>query len=169
MLMTPNLSQATMWGVGLAERLEQVLEWKGWSAREWARLAGLAEETHVTQIIRRFRRSPDSATVDASTLAALARAANVSLDWLWFGRGLPTSPGIDLEPDPKYPTRGIAVAAARLYGFRSEAIARVMAEDRFDDDPGLDYWRARLEAENAAATPSLPPAKRRRKKRRTTG
>jgi hypothetical protein len=162
-LVTGATAWVNLWRVGLAERMEEVLAWKDWSAREWSRRAGLQEETHVTQIIRRFRADPEGASVDAGVLAALARAANVSLDWLWFGRGLPTVSGIDLAPDPKYSTRAIAVAAAKLYGFRSEAVARVMAEDRFAEDPGLDYWRARLEAENAAVVPAEPSSRRRKR------
>lgn len=143
--------------MSLLERMQYVLEMHpGWSARDWARASGLKEESHVTTTMRRLREKPD-ATVSTKTLAALARGGGVSAEWLSTGRGTPTGAYVMVnEPDRRYPTRGQAVAGARLFGWDLRAIAKVQAIDDFPDDPGLKYWLARLEAEHEAAIRDLP-------------
>lgn len=141
--------------VSLRERLESVLEDKGWSAREWARLAGLKEPSHVNTMLRRLRQNPD-ATFEEETLAKLAAAADVSLDWLQLGRGTKDGSFTKIEPDPVYPSRAIAIAAATLAGWRREAIDTVRGMGGFAKDPGLQVWLGLIESEHVGAR-LLPP------------
>lgn len=145
-----------MLDVSLLERIEFVLENKKWSARKWATLAGLSEATHLSTIMRRLEDDPE-ADVSSRVLAKLADAANVSMDWLAIGRGSPSGTFVSVERDPRYPSRGLAIAAARVYGYRDDAISKVLAVDSFPVDPGLDYWAALLRAEHEGAMRLLPP------------
>lgn len=148
----------------LLERIETILENKGWSAREWCRRAGLKEISHLTSLMGRLRENPE-ATMDLRTAAKLADAAHVSLDWLALGRGSPEGAVVLAEPDPRYPSRGVAVAAARIFGYGLDAIARVQSVDSFAQDPGKEYWLAALRAEHEAGARPAPPPKGRPKKR----
>lgn len=67
----------------VADRLESLLEMKGWSQSELSERAGLAR-SHVNRIIKH----PDRPT-QTDTLAAIAHAAGVSLVWLSKGQGSP--------------------------------------------------------------------------------
>lgn len=146
--------------VGLRERMLQVLDWKHWSDRQWAREAKLSEETHVTQIIRRLTKNPD-AGVDARTLEKLAIAAKVSLDWLVLGHGTP-----EIFIDADYPSRGPAVTAARTLGYSERAISEVLAMTGFPGDPGVDFWMAQLQAAHLRHdTPGMHPPRRRKNRR----
>lgn len=66
--------------MGLKERFESVLQETGMSAREWARKAGLKSETSVGHILNEHTK-----TMNPESLAALAIAAGVSVEWLTFG------------------------------------------------------------------------------------
>lgn len=72
----------------LAERLALVLERTGWSQRELSRRAGLTE-VHVGQVLRRAKAKGADAAVESSTLEAIAKAADVSYEWLATGTGAP--------------------------------------------------------------------------------
>lgn len=120
----------------LLKRLNEVQELAGWSDSEWSRRAGLAERTHVSTLKRRLRENPN-AGVDINVLAALADAADVSLDWLALGRGVPK---IEHYSDPTYPGRATAVAAAKIAGFSDSAIEAVVARDVGPKDPGTSFW-----------------------------
>jgi hypothetical protein len=74
-------------GTTLADRLRMILDHKGWSARRLGREAGIAQ-THPAAVIAKFDADPD-ASVETSTVEAMARAAGVSRDWLLTGRGEP--------------------------------------------------------------------------------
>lgn len=141
--------------VGLLDRILTVLEDNGWSETEWSRRAGLKEATHVSTLIRRLRGNPN-ATLDAQTAAKLADAANVSLDWLLLGRGTKGGAYIVAQADARYPTRGVAIAAGWTFGYKPEAIKRVLCVEHFPEDPGLEYWLALLKAENEIAGRLLP-------------
>ena len=78
----------------LLDRMEQVLSRRGFSAREWARRSGLAEQ-HVSTILMRLRKNPD-ANIGLPTVEALANGANVSAAWLASGSGSPD--GFDAPP-----------------------------------------------------------------------
>jgi len=128
--------------VGLLERLEEVMEETGWKAREWAKRANLPEATHLYTTLRRLRENPQ-AKLDVPTLAALADAAGVTLDWLALGK--PPKRSAAGKPDPLYPSRAAAVAAAQFLGsVPEEAIAAVQSVDHLPEDPGPDYWMQRL-------------------------
>lgn len=145
-----------MTDVDLLERIEFVLESKNWSAREWAKRAKLSEQSHVSTIMRRLREDPE-ADVSIKVVGKLADAADVSLDWLALGRGTPSGTFVTVDRDSTYPSRGIAIAGARVFGWSADAVARVKSVDHFPDDPGLDYWVALLKAEHEGATRLLPP------------
>lgn len=145
--------------MSLLDRMQYVLDMHpGWSARDWARASHLKEESHVGTIMSRLRQNP-TASVSTKTLAALAAGGGVSAEWLATGRGTPTGAYVmlsDADADPKYPSRGKAIAGALLFGWDLRAIEKVRAVDGFAEDPGLKYWLALLEAEHEAALRNLP-------------
>ena len=143
--------------MSLLDRMQFVLDMHpGWSTRDWARAAGLKEESHVATIIGRLRSNPRG-TVSTQTLELLAKGGGVSAEWLATGRGTPTGAFVMAnEPDPVYPSRGPAVAGARVFGWDARAIEKVRAMRGFPDDPGFKYWLRLLEAEHEAAIRNLP-------------
>lgn len=64
------------------ERLQHVLDAKGWTPGQWSQKAGLKSVSHVANMIERKSKRPASDTV-----ALLADAAGVSFDWLMRGVG----------------------------------------------------------------------------------
>lgn len=144
-------------GMSLLERMQEVMRVRKWSEREWARRAGLKEEANVNQIVRALKKDPDPEKVagSADLFVKLARAANVSLDWLLGGRGSPYSFTVDVHDDPRYPSRARVIGVAHLLGF-SEAAIRAVSEHAPDRDPGADYWLRILQAEQARVVPAPP-------------
>jgi len=141
------------------ERFELVKKWTGWSGREWARKAQLKEENHVNLIIQRLRENPE-ATIDAATLVALADAADVSLDW--FARGIGSPQGHRIEPDAEFPSRSLALAAARLIGIDRGVLDEVKKMAGLKTDPGAHFWLHQILARAGVPTDidvpsSLPP------------
>jgi hypothetical protein len=140
------------------DRMKIVMNLRGWSEREWARRAGLKEESNVNKIITRMASDPTRLAGDIDTFAKLARAAKVSLDWLALGTGNPVADAMTFD-DGKYPTRSRVALAAFLMGFPRTAIEAVLARDDLDVDPGWEYWLRLLQlkqAELAAAAPASP-------------
>lgn len=131
----------------LLERMEEVLERRKWSAQRWGREAGLSERSHVSGMMRLLRKSGRPFTGDLATWARLAEAADVSLDWLAFGKGNPWD-GMhrDLAND-EYPTRARILGFAHLTrAFSDDAVRQVAALSGFARDPGPRFWlRALLE------------------------
>jgi hypothetical protein len=70
-------------------RMESVLKHRGWKSRDWARAAGMPEETHLALIMRGLRLGPKSSRGQIETWYSLSRSAGVSLEWLAFGAGAP--------------------------------------------------------------------------------
>ncbi len=142
----------------LRERLDLVLKLRfDGNASEWARRAGLKERTHISRLIARLAADP-GASADSSTMAAIADAADVSLDWLLLGRGAfePPAP----TPDHRYGSREAVVLGARMYGAFPEASIRFIESiNHFDHDPGAAYWLGQLVAHSTAllAPPAPPP------------
>lgn len=81
---------------GIAARIRQVLDARGWSAAELNRRAGLASPTHVATILRR-----GGARAGGDTLGKIAQGAGVSERWLLTGEGSP-----DHDDDARGPTYG---------------------------------------------------------------
>jgi hypothetical protein len=140
--------------VGLLERLEEVMSERDWNARQWAIAAKLPAPTHLYTLLRRLKVKPDS-TADLATMTALADTAGVTLDWLALGRA--PKYALANEPDPLYPSRKYAIAAARILGRPETAIATVARVDDLATDPGADYWLERI-ALAALETRVDPPA-----------
>jgi hypothetical protein len=134
----------TLW-----ERLKYVMDSQGLNASGWAEDAELPRAT-VRLAIKNRRESMES-----RTLAALAKAANVSLEWLATGGFGPNIPA-----DPVYPSRPRAIAAAYLVGYSEATIAAVSAVTGLSGDPGVDYWLTMLRAKHLeeAQAPKLLPA-----------
>ncbi len=86
----------TAYGAGLADRIDWLLEDLDVSARELARRAGL-HESHVWVMVSRLRSRPESAP-STETVDAIARAAEVSFEWLATGRGAPRAKHAITEP-----------------------------------------------------------------------
>lgn len=148
--------------VGLRERLQDVMDERGWNPAEWAKRAKLKERTHLNTILRRLDADPASG-VAVQVLVALADAAGVSLDWLATGR-LPKYI-VRTELDQRYPSRSVAIAAARLLGVDERAITLIAAVDDVPVDPGGEYWTQRLflaarELPPPPAPKALPPARK---------
>jgi len=92
--------------------------------------------------------------MESRTLAALARAAKVSFEWLATGNYGPTIP-----EDPLYPSRSRAIAAAHIVGYSEAAITAVRVVTDLAADPGVDYWLTLLRAkelEHRNAPRALP-------------
>jgi hypothetical protein len=135
----------------IAHRMKQVMGWNSWSAREWARQAGI-HESHLNTIMTRLR--ADGRGTNITTLSKLAEAANVSLDWLWSGRGSPSGPVTNIQ-DTRYPCRGRVIAALKFLGEEvpKGVVDALLAEEGFVDDPGVQYWwgRAKIESDRITA------------------
>lgn len=69
---------------GIAARIRQVLDERGWSAAELNRRARLASPTHIATILRR-----GGARAGGDTLRKIAQGAGVSERWLLTGEGSP--------------------------------------------------------------------------------
>ena len=61
-------------------RVESLRLAKGWTTRELARQTGLSEN-----MLSHLQRRDKPALLNAYSLAAIAEAFGVSLDWLWYG------------------------------------------------------------------------------------
>ncbi len=137
-----------------------VMAAKGWSEREWARQAGLKEPSNVNKLLKRAKEDPDRIPGDINTFAALAKAADVHLDWLALGRGTPVSTDLNvtqIPDDPKYPTRPSVIAAGYLMGFPAAAISAVAAFDAGPIDPGQDFWLQLLLGKRAELSRAAAP------------
>lgn len=142
----------------LLERMQFVLDSKGWSGREWARQAGLSEENHVNNLMLRMRKDTEGRLAgDIETYAKLAKAAGVSLDWLVLGRGVPVGDALEISDDPKYPSRARVVVVAYWLGFPEPVIRAVLDHDAPSVDPGPDYWLRLLQLKQAELAAPGPP------------
>lgn len=140
----------------LVERMQFVLDANDWSAREWARRAKLAEESHVGILMRRMAKQPDRLAGDIETYAKLAAAASVSLDWLVLGRGTPNGLVVEIADDPRYPSRARVAAAAHWLGFGEAVIRAVLTHNEPAIDPGYDYWLRLLQLKQIELARALP-------------
>lgn len=130
----------------LASRVNWLLQQTEMSARALSLKAGLSPN-HVGMLAR-----GTVATRPAhDTLAALARAAGVSVEWLASGEGEPrlegaraAQPGLHLEYVERYPSR--REAAAALAGLvRQDAIDGVLRWHLHnEEDPGMAWWIERI-------------------------
>lgn len=68
----------------VVDRIERVMNERGWSARELARRAGLKPESQLSGILARLRGDPDA--VELRTLKKIAAGAEVPWEWLLTGR-----------------------------------------------------------------------------------
>jgi predicted transcriptional regulator len=131
----------------LAERLSEVMALRGLNPSSWAQKADVPRAT-VRLAIKDGRDSMES-----RTLAKLAKAAEVSFEWLATG-----SFAADLPEDTLYPSRRRAIAAAYVLGYSKAIIAAVSSVADLERDPGADYWVALLLAkklENVQAPAAL--------------
>src|SRR4051812_22873042 len=85
----------------IGDRIERILTERGWSQRELARRADLAEP-HVGILLRRYRDDPN-AEVELGTLRKIADAADVSLHWLQTGGEVVAT--VPEEASPMYGNR----------------------------------------------------------------
>jgi hypothetical protein len=122
------------------DRIRWVMKVKGWSESQWAKEAELKERSNVNKLIKRMVENPGEIVGDMKTIAKLADAAKVSLDWLVLGRGAPSIATFRVADDAKYPTRPSVLVAGHILGFPEAALAAVEAFDAGPVDPGADYW-----------------------------
>jgi DNA-binding Xre family transcriptional regulator len=144
----------------IRERLERIMKSRGWTRREWARIAKIPENSVNVAL---GRSTDEKAGIGVVQLGKLCSAAHISIDWVVYGQGEP----IRLEPDPMYPTRTTALAAAFLSGQRLANVDEILAIRDLPQDPGVSYWFSRFIKEPATSDPIKEvPAKgtKRRKK-----
>jgi transcriptional regulator with XRE-family HTH domain len=80
----------------LAKRLRYARERRGLRSRELSRKAQLASESHTSRI------ETGREKVDVGIISALAKALDVSMDWLVNGGPLPEGLGAPAEPNPTF-------------------------------------------------------------------
>lgn len=144
-------------------RIDEVLRSQfGGSASEWCRKAGLSRSYIAT--MRSRAETGEVRAVKMHKLAALARAAGVTVDWLAGESDAPGSTGRSstLRVDP----RPSVEQAIQQYEWPSdlpapqaaEVIRRARAEAQLDAEPlPVGYWLARLPGivlEVTSATPA---------------
>lgn len=127
-----------------AARVQSILETRGWTRRQLARVAGLRSESHIGHLLR-----GDDPRL--STVVAIAHAADVTVGWLAADEGAPKTK----RPD----TRALAAKVARDGGIDLRAIDLILSQP---DDPQkttlawLDEMRLAGFAIRSAA-PIAPP------------
>ena len=120
----------------ILDRIDLIKGWTGKSARALAKAAGLSPNAINTM---KQRKSEEPSPL---TLAAIAKAGNVRLEWLVTGEGHPFNLPAGIEPDPDYPTRSWAVALASMgedNKVPAEVIKRLLSNSP-KTDPGMWYW-----------------------------
>jgi transcriptional regulator with XRE-family HTH domain len=114
-----------MGSVGLSDRLRQAMTSKGISGQRLEREAGVSRG-YVSRLLRGHR----GASITADQLGALARALDVSPEWLQRGgaEGVGAMTTIHLEPsaDDPCPARTAAAELALEGGAPPWAVARVL-------------------------------------------
>ncbi len=138
------------------DRIRWVMKARNWSESQWAKEAGLKERSNVNKLIKRMVENPGEIVGDMKTIAKLAEAAKVSLDWLVLGRGAAAIASFSVPDDPQYPTRPSVLVAGHIMGFPGEAIAAVQTFDAGPVDPGADFWLQLLIGKRAEF--SVPPS-----------
>jgi hypothetical protein len=89
----------------------------------------------------RTRLDPN-AKVKIGHAARLAKRLGVTVDYINDGRiAMPTI-------EDKYESRGLTMMAMRILGYPESAVRSVLTIDP-GHDPGMEYWRALIEAETA--------------------
>lgn len=112
----------------LAERMRWILDQRGWKQREISKLAGLSH-SYVSAFFDRAEKDP-KASMRGTELAAIAKAANVSLQWLTTGEG---EPALEVEePAPASVEALEGTAWERIPGW-GESVAAI--EQRFPTIP----------------------------------
>lgn len=129
----------------LSSRLLEVMSLRDLNPSSWAKLAGVPRAT-VRLAIKQDRDSMES-----RTLAALAKAADVSFEWLATGRF-----SVEIAEDWRYPSRPRALAAAKIVGYPQSTIAAVASVDDLAADPGVDYWLSLLRLKQLEHYEPLP-------------
>ena len=127
---------------GIAARIREVLDARRWSERELSARAGLAP-VHVGKILDR-----GGSRAGGETLAKIAKAAGVSLEWLVTGEG-PRDLETRVEYTDDYPARAPLLAALRSSGDPFDAA--VLAELKLTTYSGAENLTLSEWIEEAAA------------------
>lgn len=93
-----NANPGILPGVDLWQRLEEVRVSQDWTGREFARRAGLRNDSHYGVLTQRLRAGQ---TIQSDTLTSLARAAasvGYSTEWLLYGTGEKMVGGANQKP-----------------------------------------------------------------------
>lgn len=146
----------------LAERIQWILDTRGWSQSELARRAGLAARSHIERIMKTADREQAKGPT-AAVLAKIARAADVELLWLTTDEGPRERVRLTIHP-------AIARVAASVEGATAEAQLRASsvvqslgADVEIDDDRARTILReavANLERERVLAAAVLSASSR---------
>lgn len=148
----------------LADRITEVREARGLTARAWSIAAGLGP-SHVGNIERGVREAPAH-----DTLYKLAGAAGVSLMWLSSGVGSMDAPDVPPKPTPRAPKQcrelaGWYDALAEASDVKPElgwaywAIGELSVEQAHppSSDEGLTGWWVLHKADVLSRQDPLPP------------
>ncbi len=125
----PDWSRTT-----LRERLDHVAAVRGVSQNKLAERAGISSG-EISRLAHRPRPS-------AKRLAQIAKAWDVSLDWLTSGDG---APFVVPRSKDRYPNRGVAAEISRAGGVSQAAVESVLGDDIGDDDRSVLWWIHRME------------------------
>ena len=139
----------------LVERIEWILENRAEkedgrpNQRAFSRAAGL-EETHIGKILKRLHKKP-TGDLEGRTLAAIAHAGGVSLEWLVTGAGEP----VTALPRPLSPLnearrrRALAGALALEAGRPESAVKRTLGLpiDPADYEQPTLWWVEQIDDE----------------------
>jgi transcriptional regulator with XRE-family HTH domain len=124
----------------LGERVRWLAKRDGISLTKLGKRAGL-----LSGAMSRLANDTGPVARSPATLAALADAAGVPLEWLALGRGQPTRASTSVVAGP-YPHRAEAARIAIDGGISEEAVQAVLDEDpRLSEDPSVLWWLHQIE------------------------
>lgn len=133
----------------LAERIEEMRARTGLTNAKIGEALGMSGETfHVA--LSRLKNGSRKTDPKLDWALTLSRLFGCSLDWLADGTGDWHGGFPDVPPDPGYPNRRPAVAAARMLQLSEEAVETVRAQAPAADLTP-DQWFQRIYVEHTTA------------------
>lgn len=125
----PDWTKAT-----LGERLDYIAKARGVSRNKLAERAGVSSG-EISRLAHRPRPS-------AKRLGQIAKAWDVSLDWLANGEG---PPFVQNRLPDRYPNRAVAAEIARAGGVTEAAVSSVLGDQLDGEDRSVLWWIHRME------------------------
>ena len=123
----------------LWSRIEKILDTRRWRPVDLCERAGITPQSIAT-FKNRAAKDPQ-ATMQMPQIVRIARAADVTVDWLV---GNDDTAGMYYEEDDPYPSRGQVIRIARSSGASEAALKELRREAFSEGDPGEAHWVKRL-------------------------